>query len=53
MDHILSEHFTMTHRFWVTLNGMAHNFTELHNQKAMIHEGAFIYNSAHMLIQIS
>ena len=38
------------------MNGMAHNFIELHKllyQKAMIHEGASIYNSVCMLIQIS
>ena len=30
MDHILSEHFTMTHLSSVALYGMNHSFTELH-----------------------
>ena len=42
-EHILSELFTLTRLPWVTLHGMAHNFTEsrkplLHN-KAVIHAG--------------
>ena len=29
VDHVLSEHFTMTHPSWVALHGMARSFTEL------------------------
>ena len=29
VDHILSEHSTMTHLSWVALQGMAHSFIEL------------------------
>ena len=35
VDHILSEHSTMTHLSWVALQGMAHSFTEL--DKVMVH----------------
>ena len=35
VDPILSELSTMTHPFWVALQGMAHSFIELH--KAVIH----------------
>ena len=43
VDHILSEHSTMTHPSWVALHGMAHSFIELceplHHNKALIHKG--------------
>ena len=35
VDHILSELSTMTHPFWVALQGMAHSFIEL--DKAVVH----------------
>ena len=35
VDHVLSECSTMTHPFWVALQGMAHSFIEL--DKAVVH----------------
>ena len=35
VDHVLSEHSTMTHLSWVALHSMAHTFIEL--DKAVIH----------------
>ena len=35
VDHVLSELSTMTHPFWVALQGMAHSFIEL--DKAVVH----------------
>ena len=35
VDHVLSELSTMTHPFWVALQGIAHSFIELY--KAMVH----------------
>ena len=35
VDHVLSEHPTMTHLSWVALHSMAHSFIELN--KAMVH----------------
>ena len=35
MGHILSKAFTMTHKSWVALHGMAHDFIEL--DKAVVH----------------
>ena len=35
VDHILSEHFSMTCPSWVALHGMAHSYIEL--DKAVVH----------------
>ena len=50
VDHVLTELFTMTHLFWVALQGMAHGFNELCRPllygKAVIHEGILLeYNT--------
>ena len=40
MDHVLSEHSTMTHLSWVALHGMVQGFIEL--DKAVVHVISFI-----------
>ena len=49
VDHILSEHFTMTCPSWVALHGVAHSFIDLykplHNDKAVIQEGVITLTS--------
>ena len=49
VDHVLSELFTLTLPFCVTLHSMAHSFIELcellHHDKAVIHEGCYVIYS--------
>ena len=48
VDHLLSELFTMTCSTWVTLDGMAHSFTELY--KPLCHEKAVIHVQLRLLL---
>ena len=50
VDHILSEHSTMTCLSWVALHGMAHRFIEL--CKPLCHNRAVIHEEGIYLLQV-
>ena len=55
VDHVLSEHSTMTRPSWVTLHNMTHSFIELHTQGPSPWEGSDprrgTWVSCHALLQ--